>query len=42
MSSFEEKQRGRESTGYGKRCKKKEMEDEDPGMKGKSRDEVEE
>lgn len=36
MSSFEEKQRGRERTGYGKRCKKREMEGKDPGTRGKS------
>lgn len=38
MSSFEEKQRGRERTGYGKRCRKKEIEGKDSGMRGTSRD----
>lgn len=39
VSAFEERQRDRERTGYCERCKKKESGGEDPGMRGKSRNE---
>lgn len=42
MSSFEEKQRGRQMTGCSERCEKKEMEFKDQGMRRNRRYEVEE
>lgn len=33
MSSFEERRRGRDRTGYGERFKKKEIEGEDPATR---------
>lgn len=35
MSSFEERRGGRDRTGYGERFKKKEIEGEDPGTRGR-------
>ena len=36
MSFFKEWNRGREGTGFSEKCKKKEIEGEDPGIMGKS------
>lgn len=35
MSSFEERRGGRDRTGYGEKFKKKEIEGEDPGTRGR-------